>query len=99
MRQWRPPMSRCDAIAVAARVVGVVVLAMAALTGTAAAAKFQVTDAGGGVFPQRALLLSGQGIPSLTARNVHVIENGTGVHNLAIKSVTQSSGRTFGVVV
>jgi tight adherence protein B len=103
VRTLRPPLLALGSLGNSARTVGlltaVLVFATLVLSGSAWGAKLQVTDAGGVVFPERALLLSGQGIPSLKPAEVHVVENGTGVHGLAIRSVNQSAGQAFGVVV
>lgn len=70
-----------------------------AIAPSAAAAPLHVREAGGATFPQRVLLVSGRGIPSLSARRVHIVENGVPVRALTIRSLKQPSGNDFGVVL
>ncbi len=98
-RRWRDLLA-LRRVAVKLGLVPVLVgAALLALSAPADGASVQVTPAGGVQFPQRALLVSGQGIPALTASDVHIVENGVPVHGLKVQTARQSGGGSFGVVV
>jgi tight adherence protein B len=81
---------------------GLIALLIALATAVApagAANHIAVAPAGGVRFPERALLVSGRGLPSLSARRVHIVENGQPVQALTLRSLKQPSADDFGVVL
>jgi tight adherence protein B len=75
-----------------------VALVLAILAAPAFASGLEVQPASS-VFPQRAVLVSGQGIVALSASRVHVVENGEPVHSVTVHSLRQASANDFGVVL
>lgn len=75
-----------------------VLLVLLVACSSAYAASAQVTPASA-VFPQRALVVSGSGLGALNASRVHIVENGSPVRAVTVRSLTKPSARDFGVVL
>jgi tight adherence protein B len=62
-------------------------------------AGFQLTEAGGAKFPNRAFVLSVPKLRTLTANQVQVTENGNNVADMTIQPTSAAAGTRFGTVV
>jgi tight adherence protein B len=63
------------------------------------AAGIELTEAGGVTFPERAFVLSLPEDRSLTAADVHTLENGQPVVDLSVTPASAAGGTTFGTVI